>query len=115
MRLRVVEREFVGLDLPGRAGEARGGELRGLDPGLTSSRSARGGWRAEASAVSEHVGGVFAALTDLTRWRVLKLLAMRGMENRDGARKLPVSRRLVVKQLRVLDRVGARREPLARP
>jgi DNA-binding transcriptional ArsR family regulator len=51
--------------------------------------------------------GVFAALADPTRWRVLSLLAERG----DGtattlAGELPVSRVAVIKHLAVLDRAG---------
>jgi DNA-binding transcriptional ArsR family regulator len=51
--------------------------------------------------------GVFAALADPTRWRVLTLLASKG----DGtattlAAELPVSRPAVIKHLNVLDRAG---------
>ena len=58
--------------------------------------------------------GVFAALADPTRWRVLSLLAERGEGTATSlAGELPVSRVAVVKHLAVLDRVGlveARRE-----
>jgi DNA-binding transcriptional ArsR family regulator len=58
--------------------------------------------------------GVFAALADPTRWRVLNLLAERGEGTATSlAGELPVSRVAVVKHLAVLDRAGlveARRE-----
>ena len=58
--------------------------------------------------------GVFAALADPTRWRVLSLLAERGEATATSlAGELPVSRVAVVKHLAVLDRAGlveARRE-----
>lgn len=58
--------------------------------------------------------GVFAALADPTRWRVLSLLAERGSGTATSlAGELPVSRVAVVKHLAVLDRAGlveARRE-----
>ena len=58
--------------------------------------------------------GVFAALADPTRWRVLSLLAERGEGTATSlAGELPVSRVAVVKHLAVLDRAGlveARRE-----
>jgi DNA-binding transcriptional ArsR family regulator len=58
--------------------------------------------------------GVFAALADPTRWRVLALLADRGEATATSlAGELPVSRVAVVKHLAVLDRAGlvqARRE-----
>ena len=58
--------------------------------------------------------GVFAALADPTRWRVLSLLAERGEGTATSlAGELPVSRVAVIKHLAVLDRAGlvqARRE-----
>ena len=58
--------------------------------------------------------GVFAALADPTRWRLLSLLAERGEGTATSlAGELPVSRVAVVKHLAVLDRAGlvaARRE-----
>ena len=51
--------------------------------------------------------GVFAALADPTRWRVLTLLADRGEGTATSlAGELPVSRVAVVKHLAVLDRAG---------
>ena len=51
--------------------------------------------------------GVFAALADPTRWRVLSLLAERGEASATSlAGELPVSRVAVVKHLAVLDRAG---------
>jgi DNA-binding transcriptional ArsR family regulator len=51
--------------------------------------------------------GVFAALADPTRWRVLSLLAERGEASATSlADGLPVSRVAVVKHLAVLDRAG---------
>jgi DNA-binding transcriptional ArsR family regulator len=51
--------------------------------------------------------GVFAALADPTRWRVLTLLAERGEATATTlAGDLPVSRVAVVKHLGVLDRAG---------
>ena len=51
--------------------------------------------------------GVFAALADPTRWRVLSLLAERGEGTATSlAGELPVSRVAVVKHLAVLDRAG---------
>ncbi len=51
--------------------------------------------------------GVFAALADPTRWRVLTLLAERGEGTATSlAAELPVSRVAVVKHLAVLDRAG---------
>jgi DNA-binding transcriptional ArsR family regulator len=51
--------------------------------------------------------GVFAALADPTRWRVLSLLAERGPASATAlAGELPVSRVAVVKHLGVLDRAG---------
>ena len=51
--------------------------------------------------------GVFAALADPTRWRVLNLLAERGEGTATSlATELPVSRVAVVKHLAVLDRAG---------
>jgi DNA-binding transcriptional ArsR family regulator len=51
--------------------------------------------------------GVFAALADPTRWRVLNLLAERGEGTATSlAAELPVSRVAVVKHLAVLDRAG---------
>ena len=51
--------------------------------------------------------GVFAALADPTRWRVLSLLAERGEASATAlAGELPVSRVAVVKHLAVLDRAG---------
>ena len=51
--------------------------------------------------------GVFAALADPTRWRVLSLLAERGEGTATSlAGELPVSRVAVVKHLGVLDRAG---------
>ena len=50
---------------------------------------------------------VFAALADPTRWRVLSLLAERGVATATSlAGELPVSRVAVVKHLAVLDRAG---------
>jgi len=58
--------------------------------------------------------GVFSALADPTRWRVLRLLAERGEGTATSlAGELPVSRVAVVKHLAVLERAGlveARRE-----
>ena len=51
--------------------------------------------------------GVFVALADPTRWRVLSLLAERGEGTATSlAGELPVSRVAVVKHLAVLDRAG---------
>jgi DNA-binding transcriptional ArsR family regulator len=51
--------------------------------------------------------GVFAALADPTRWRVLTLLAERGEGTATTlAGELPVSRVAVIKHLAVLDRAG---------
>ena len=51
--------------------------------------------------------GVFAALADPTRWRVLSLLAERGVATATSlAGELPVSRVAVVKHLAILDRAG---------
>jgi DNA-binding transcriptional ArsR family regulator len=51
--------------------------------------------------------GLFAALADPTRWRVLNLLAERGEATATTlAGELPVSRVAVVKHLAVLDRAG---------
>ncbi|SOD02712.1 DNA-binding transcriptional regulator, ArsR family [bacterium JGI 053] len=51
--------------------------------------------------------GVFAALADPTRWRVLTLLATRGNGTATTlAAELPVSRPAVIKHLTVLDRAG---------
>jgi DNA-binding transcriptional ArsR family regulator len=51
--------------------------------------------------------GVFAALADPTRWRVLTLLADRGQASATTlAGELPVSRVAVVKHLGVLERAG---------
>jgi DNA-binding transcriptional ArsR family regulator len=51
--------------------------------------------------------GVFAALADPTRWRVLSLLAERGEASATSlSGELPVSRVAVVKHLAVLDRAG---------
>ena len=51
--------------------------------------------------------GVFAALADPTRWRVLTLLADRGEGTATTlAAELPVSRVAVIKHLAVLDRAG---------
>ena len=51
--------------------------------------------------------GVFAALADPTRWRVLTLLAERGEGTATSlAGELPVSRVAVVKHLAVLERAG---------
>ena len=51
--------------------------------------------------------GLFAALADPTRWRVLSLLAERGEGTATSlAGELPVSRVAVVKHLAVLDRAG---------
>jgi DNA-binding transcriptional ArsR family regulator len=51
--------------------------------------------------------GVFAALADPTRWRVLNLLAERGGGTATSlAGELPVSRVAVVKHLAILDRAG---------
>ena len=51
--------------------------------------------------------GVFAALADPTRWRVLTLLAEQGEATATSlAGGLPVSRVAVVKHLAVLDRAG---------
>ena len=51
--------------------------------------------------------GVFAALADPTRWRVLSLLAERGEGTATSlAGELPVSRVAVVKHLAVLERAG---------
>jgi DNA-binding transcriptional ArsR family regulator len=64
--------------------------------------------------MSAPADGVFAALADPTRWRVLTLLAERGEGTATTlAGELPVSRVAVVKHLAVLDRAGlveARRE-----
>jgi DNA-binding transcriptional ArsR family regulator len=64
--------------------------------------------------MSAPADGVFAALADPTRWRVLSLLAERGEASATAlAGELPVSRVAVVKHLAVLDRAGlvqARRE-----
>jgi DNA-binding transcriptional ArsR family regulator len=51
--------------------------------------------------------GVFGALADPTRWRVLSLLAERGEGTATSlAGELPVSRVAVVKHLAILDRAG---------
>ena len=51
--------------------------------------------------------GVFVALADPTRWRVLSLLAERGEGTATSlAGELPVTRVAVVKHLAVLDRAG---------
>ena len=51
--------------------------------------------------------GLFAALADPTRWRVLSLLAERGEASATAlSGELPVSRVAVVKHLAVLDRAG---------
>ena len=64
--------------------------------------------------MGEPAEGVFAALADPTRWRVLSLLAERGEGTATSlAGELPVTRVAVVKHLAVLDRAGlveARRE-----
>lgn len=50
---------------------------------------------------------VFAALADLTRRRILDVLAARGQATATTiARELPVSRQAVVKHLAILDRAG---------
>ena len=57
--------------------------------------------------MSAPADGVFAALADPTRWRVLSLLAERGEATATTlAGEMPVSRVAVVKHLAVLDRVG---------
>jgi DNA-binding transcriptional ArsR family regulator len=57
--------------------------------------------------MSAPADGVFAALADPTRWRVLSLLAERGEASATAlAGELPVSRVAVVKHLAVLDRAG---------
>ena len=57
--------------------------------------------------MSAPADGVFAALADPTRWRVLNLLAERGEGTATSlAGELPVSRVAVVKHLAVLDRAG---------
>ena len=57
--------------------------------------------------MSAPADGVFAALADPTRWRVLSLLAERGEGTATSlAVELPVSRVAVVKHLAVLDRAG---------
>lgn len=57
--------------------------------------------------MSAPADGVFAALADPTRWRVLDLLAERGEGTATSlAGELPVSRVAVVKHLAVLDRAG---------
>ena len=57
--------------------------------------------------MSAPADGVFAALADPTRWRVLSLLAERGEGTATSlAGELPVSRVAVVKHLAVLDRAG---------
>ena len=57
--------------------------------------------------MSAPADGVFAALADPTRWRVLSLLAERGEGTATTlAGELPVSRVAVVKHLAVLDRAG---------
>jgi DNA-binding transcriptional ArsR family regulator len=51
--------------------------------------------------------GVFAALADPTRWRLLNLLAEHGEGTATSlAAEMPVSRVAVVKHLAVLDRAG---------
>jgi DNA-binding transcriptional ArsR family regulator len=57
--------------------------------------------------MGEPAEGVFVALADPTRWRVLSLLADRGEATATSlAGELPVSRVAVVKHLAVLDRAG---------
>ena len=57
--------------------------------------------------MSAPADGVFAALADPTRWRVLSLLGERGESTATSlAGELPVSRVAVVKHLAVLDRAG---------
>src|SRR3712207_7138069 len=73
-----------------------------LFPYTTLFRSGEG--RRLMAAPSE---GVFAALADPTRWRVLSLLAEHGEGTATSlAGELPVSRVAVIKHLAVLDRAG---------
>src|SRR4051794_15703550 len=103
------------LRLARRVGGSARQELQRQHPGVgvRDRRAARvrGEGRRLMSAPAD---GVFAALADPTRWRVLSLLAERGEGTATSlAGELPVSRVAVVKHLAVLDRAGlveARRE-----
>ena len=80
------------------------GQQRGL--GVRDRRAARVR-RAGRGVMSAPAEGVFAALADPTRWRVLSLLAERGEATATSlAGELPVSRVAVVKHLATLDRAG---------
>ena len=120
-RLRVVESGFASLATSEeqRAKNAQG-QHRGLGARDRRAARVRGEGRRLMSAPAE---GVFAALADPTRWRVLSLLAERGEGTATSlAGELPVSRVAVVKHLAVLDRAGlvegrraGPRGPLHRP
>ena len=111
-RLRVVESGFASLATSGGPARPQPREQhRGLAGGDRRAARVRGAGQRLMSAPAE---GVFAALADPTRWRVLSLLAERGEGTATSlAGELPVSRVAVVKHLAVLDRAGlveARRE-----
>ena len=104
-RLRVVESGFASL-ATSEAQRARNlaGNTEGWEFETGELREyAREGRR----LMSAPADGVFAALADPTRWRVLSLLAERGEGTATSlAGELPVSRVAVVKHLAVLDRAG---------
>jgi DNA-binding transcriptional ArsR family regulator len=63
--------------------------------------------RKEAADAAEAFGGVFVALADPTRRRLLELLAAQGEATATTlAERVPVSRQAVVKHLAVLDAAG---------
>jgi DNA-binding transcriptional ArsR family regulator len=60
-----------------------------------------------SATIADPEPGVFAALADPTRWRVLVMLAQRGEGTATAlAAEMPVSRPAVIKHLGVLDRAG---------
>ena len=104
-RLRVVESGFASL----ATSEAqRAKNLAGNTEGWASEIGELREYAEKvARLMSASAPGVFAALADPTRWRVLTLLGERGEGTATSlAGELPVSRVAVVKHLVVLDRAG---------
>ena len=104
-RLRVVgERLLLARHVGGAARREPRRQHRGLAARDRGAAPVRREGRRLMSAPAE---GLFAALADPTRWRVLSLLAERGEGTATSlAGELPVSRVAVVKHLAILDRAG---------
>ncbi len=104
-RLRVTESGFASLATQ-RAPARREPQGQQRRLGVRDRRAAPVR-RAGRGLMSAPADGVFAALADPTRWRVLSLLAERGEATATSlAGELPVSRVAVVKHLATLDRAG---------